>query len=181
VTVLTLTTFALATAMGGGLLLVAAGLGHIRHFGLLRATLVTQAVLPYHWHRLVAHALVVTEVVVGVAAFGAGFTPHSASGVVFAAEGVLYTALLGYTAVVRIHRPTAPCGCFADQGHAFLSSVVRTAVLTIGAWGAVLSGTQAAARPMPLLVAGAAGIAVLAYVIPIALRTVNAEEASWTH
>jgi hypothetical protein len=174
-------TVVLATAVGGGLVLLAAGVGHVRRFAVLRANLVSQALLPYRWHRPVAQLLVIAELVVGVAVVVAGLAPRPGWRIAFAVEGALYLALLGYAVTLRSRRPAAPCGCFGDDGPSSRSSLVRTGTLAIGATLAAAVTATRVATPLPLLLAGALTIAALAYVVPSALRTVNSQEATWTH
>jgi Methylamine utilisation protein MauE len=174
-----MTMIALTTAVGGGLVLLAAGIGHARRFGLLRADLVSQALLPYRWHRAVARLLVVAELTVGLAVVVSGPTLSRESGIVFAVEGGLFLVLLAYSVALLRHRPATPCGCFGDDGPVSLPSVLRTGVLAAGSVAAAVSGPPAASSPA-LLAAGAVVIAVLAYVVPAALRTVDTGEATWT-
>ncbi|MGH3757533.1 MauE/DoxX family redox-associated membrane protein [Actinophytocola sp.] len=182
--VLMVTAVALAIATGGGLVLVAAGVGHARRFDPLRAILASQALLPHRWQRPVAHLLVAAELVVGLAVVVAGLAPNGGPGIVFAVEGGLYVAMLAYAVVLYRRRPAVPCGCFGDDGPASLPSVMRTGILAAGAGvaAAVTSSPGAhAAVPLPLLASGAVAIAALAYVVPGALRTVDTEGAGWTH
>lgn len=179
-----MTAVVIAIAMGGGILLMLTGIGHTRRFGHLRATLISQALLPYRWHRPLAHMLVAAELVLGFAALVA--VPASLDDqatIVFTAEAGLYLVLLAYAVVLRASRPAAPCGCFGGDGPVTLPALARTGVLALGSCAAAALTAfpiTHTVTPLVLFALGAVVIAVVAYAAPIAfLRTPNHEELTW--
>jgi hypothetical protein len=84
----------LAIAAGGGLLLITAGVGHLRRFGGLRAVLSVQNLVPQRLQRAVAVMLVAGELGVGAGALWAMALPGRHSSTLVALEAATYLGLL---------------------------------------------------------------------------------------
>ncbi|MBW6439179.1 hypothetical protein KZ829_36185 [Actinoplanes hulinensis] len=113
---------ATATAVGGALLLLAAGVGHLRRRVHLAAVLAAQRMVPRWSYRPLAAVVAVVEVGAGAGAVAGWLT---ASWPLMIPASAVYAAFGVYTTVLRIRRPGTPCGCFDGDSAVSWSVVVR--------------------------------------------------------
>lgn len=160
-----------AMAVGGALLLSAAGLGHLRHQHILRAVLRAQRLLP---RRLCSCLLVAAtgsaELLVGASVLAVllAAPPAAVAPLVMQAAG--YGVFTGYLWVLRRRRPGVPCGCFGAGGVVTWLVVVRAGVLAAGAAGAALLSADIAAMPVVgrlLCLAGGLVVAMVGWLLPV--------------
>jgi hypothetical protein len=147
---------AAAIAMGGALLLLAAGVGHLRRRGHLAAVLAAQRMVPRWSHRPLAAVVAVVEVAAGAAAV-AGWLAGSWRWMI--PMSAVYAAFGVYTAILRIRRPGTPCGCFGGDSAVSWSVVARAWVFCCAAIVAV-SALSADTATADRLVVGCAAILV---------------------
>lgn len=141
------------------LLLLSAGVGHVRHRRLFAATLAAQRLLPHGVQPLVAAVMGPLEIVLGVGLLAGIVAGGDLSRVTSLAAGLLYLAFGAYVAVVWRTRPRVPCGCFGSQAPASGSTVLRAVVLGVAALAVAAVGIPGAARTGAadaVVVAGAA-------------------------
>ncbi len=103
---------ALVVALGGALLLGAAGVAHVREPGALRTALTLQQLVAARWRPVVAAGTGPVEIVAGAAVIGCWFAAPGSVRWPLLATGAGYTVLAAYGGVVRVRRQSAPCGCF---------------------------------------------------------------------
>jgi len=142
------TTGALALAVAGALLLVAAGIGHLRHARALRTALRAQRLLPARLQGSIAVATIAAELVIGPAVPITSLTAPAVAGWPLAAQAALFAAFAAYLSVVRLRRPAAPCGCFGGGEPVTWLAVARAGLLAAGA-AAALAGPGLGALPPP--------------------------------
>lgn len=138
------------------LLLLLAGVGHVRERRLFAATLTAQRVLPRALHGPVAAVMGPAEVLLGAAMLaglvaGGGWARAAA-----VPTAVLYLAFGVYVAVVWRTRPRVPCGCFGNSSPASGSTVARALVLGAAAAAVAVRGVPSAVGVDGVMVAGAA-------------------------
>jgi hypothetical protein len=167
-------------AVAGAILLVIAGMGHVRHLAALRAVLGAQRLLPPRWRSPVATCVAVTELAVGASVLAVQFTtllpaswsaPALAARMSILAQCVIFAAFTGYLAILRRVRPAAPCGCFAGNDPVGGPAIGRAALISAGTAGALFTPVQS---PSPVIFAGAAVVAMLAWLLP-ALHALRGE------
>lgn len=153
-----------AVAMGGALLLLAAGVGHLRRRGHLAAVLATQRLVPRWSRRPLAAVVAVTEIGAGAIAVAGWLAAYR---LLLIPMAVVYAAFGVYTIVLRLRRPGAPCGCFGDGG-AVSWSVVARAWVFCGAAIVATSALDADAATADRLVTGCAAVlvALITWVVP---------------
>ncbi|GGK40286.1 hypothetical protein GCM10010124_36270 [Pilimelia terevasa] len=162
-----------AVALSGALLLVAAGIGHLRHPRVFRAGLDVQALLPRRLRGPVAALVGPAEVAVGAAALLAWGAAPGLLGWPLAALALCYTAYTGYTWALLRWRPAAPCGCFGGGAPVTGFVVGRAGVLAAAAWvaagGAAVLPSAAAgpAAVRALAMAAAAVLAAAVWLVPL--------------
>jgi hypothetical protein len=113
---------AAAIAVGGALLLLAAGVGHLRRPAHFAAVLAAQRLVPRWSRRPLAVLVAVTEIGTGAVAVAGWLSGHWPLMIPVAA---VYVAFGVYTTVLRVRRPGAPCGCFGGGGAASWGVVAR--------------------------------------------------------
>lgn len=137
----TLSQVTVASALGAALLLLAGGVGHVRRAQVFAEVLARQQLVPRGLRRAVATLIGPAEVVLGgtaVAAWSAG-SPRAVWALVMVAG--CYAVFGVYTTVVMVRAPSAPCGCFGDDGPV-------TPLVAARAWAlAVVAGVAAVAVP----------------------------------
>jgi hypothetical protein len=159
-----------AVAVGGALLLTAAGLGHLRHRYALPAALHAQRVLPVRLRHPVATAVIGAELVVGASMLVAVLVAPSVIVAPLVAQALVYAAFTGYLGVVLRLRPAAPCGCFGTDEPVTWLVVVRAGLFGGGALGAALLGADVAAMPAAvrlLCLAGGFVVAMAGWLLPV--------------
>ncbi|GAA0419859.1 hypothetical protein Aca07nite_12570 [Actinoplanes capillaceus] len=147
---------ATAIAVGGALLLLAAGVGHLRRRAHLAAVLAAQRMVPRWSHRPLAAVVAVAEVGAGAGAVAGWLT---ASWPLMIPASAVYAAFGVYTTVLRIRRPGTPCGCF-DGDSAVSWSVVARAWMFCCAAIVAASALSADAATAGRMVIGCAAILV---------------------
>ncbi|MDI6103388.1 hypothetical protein QLQ12_32745 [Actinoplanes sp. NEAU-A12] len=145
-----------AIAMGGALLLLAAGAGHLRRLGHLTAVLAAQRLVPLWSRRPLAAIVAVTEIGAGAMAVAGWLVPYWPLMILMAA---VYAAFGVYTTVLRVRRPGAPCGCF-DGGSVVSWGVVARAWVFCAAAIVVAPGLDAGVAAADRFVVGCAAILV---------------------
>lgn len=133
-----------ASTGAAALLLLAAGVGHLRHRRLFAATLAAQRLLPVRVQALVAAVMGPLEVLLGTAALPALVVGGRPVRLAALAAALLYLAFGGYVAFVWRTRPRVPCGCFGSQAPASGATVLRAVVL-----GASCLATAVRGLPRP--------------------------------
>lgn len=153
---------AIALALGAALLLGAGGLVHIRDRRRLRAALFAQKLLPRWTQTILAYTLGPLEVLLAAVAV---VTWIAGSAVALAPVGGVYLAFGGYTLVLRVRVPGAPCGCFGAPGPVTWAVVVRAwffAVVAVATWWI---GSQPTLGPRLLLLLPAMLVALAAWLL----------------
>ncbi|MBP2477487.1 hypothetical protein JOF53_006359 [Crossiella equi] len=130
-----------ALTLAGALLLLVAGVGHLRDLRLFLATLRAQRLLPAGLHQPVSLLTPVAELLAGVLAVVA--VPWAGAWPLLVPQAVLYLLFSGYLAVLVRTRPGTPCGCFGARTPATWATAAR-AVL-----GAVATAATAVLPPVP--------------------------------
>jgi hypothetical protein len=161
---------AIAVAVGAALLLIAAGVGHLRHRPELRAALTAQALLPRRLRIAVEALIPAAELAIGLAVVASLMLPAAGSvpligpaaataraaslaGPALIAQTVLYGGFAGYLWVVYRRRPTAPCGCFASGGRVTPLVIARALLFAAGSGAAAAVVTVEATGPAGATVA----------------------------
>lgn len=164
-------------AVAGAVLLIAAGVGHLRHLAGLRAVLGAQKLLPPRWRRPVAALTAVTELTVGgsvlsvqlatnlaVAQMAPLAAAHTAP---LVAQSAMYAAFSGYLVALRQLHPSAPCGCFGGGGPVTGPVIGRAGLLSIGTAAAALApAVIGGGAASPVALAGGAVLAMVAWLLP---------------
>jgi hypothetical protein len=169
-------------AVAGAVLLVVAGIGHLRHLVGLRAVLGAQRLLPPRWRGPVAAFTAVAELTVGGSVLIVQLATHlpvaqmallaAAQRVPLAAQSAMYVAFAGYLVALRQLRPSAPCGCFGGSDPVTGSVIGRAGLLAIGTAAAALvpagigGGAGSAVVASPVVLAGGAVLAMVAWLLP---------------
>lgn len=167
-----MSSFAQALAVGGAVLLLVGGLGHLRRPRHFAAVLAAQRLVPRRWHRPLSGIVAVAEAGVGAAAIagwlaGAGAVAGAWAWLPMAGVAVVYAAFGGYTAVLRVRRPGAPCGCLGGSAAVSWGAVARAWVFCAGAVAAAPGLGAGAVATDRLSVGGAAVlVALIAWVGP---------------
>lgn len=138
------------------LLLLLAGVGHVRERRLFAATLAAQRVLPRAVHAPLAAAIGPAEVLLGVALLAGLVAGDGWARAAAAPTALLYLAFGAYVAVVWRTRPRVPCGCFGSSAPASGFTVVRALLLGVAAAAVAWRGVPSATATDGVLVAGAA-------------------------
>lgn len=129
---------ALAVALGGAVLLAAGGAVHVRDPGGLRTALTVQQLVPARLRPAVATATGPLELLMGAAVIGCWLAAPGAVRWPLVGVAVGYAVLAAYTGVVRVRRPSAPCGCFGAGGPVSWLIVGRAAAFAVASGIAVL-------------------------------------------
>lgn len=168
--VISVTAFALA--LSGALLLLWAGIGHLRHFGRLRAALAAQQIFPFRWQRTVGRTVVAGEITVGVAALTAA---AAGAGEGFVALAIFYGVMSVYVTALLLGGKAVPCGCFGSGEPVTGYVLLRCLVFALAAAVAGLAGMPdpdvgSDAGTALLLAAAAVVFALLARSLPAVYR-----------
>lgn len=143
----------------GGLLLLAAGVGHVVRRRHLAAVLTTHRVTGAP-RRLIATTLGFAEIVVGAAVVST-----AATGAVSAPAGVtatvVYAAFVGYLARLLRVAPGADCGCFGSDEPVTGWTVARAVLLAATSLAAVFVPGPAASLGQGAVLLGAGVVAAL--------------------
>jgi hypothetical protein len=159
---------AAVAALTTSLLLVASAVGHLRH----RVTpeLNAHGVLPERARPVVAAALPVAELVIGLAGLTAAPSALVAQAALFAAFAGYLTLVL--RAATRAGRTGIPCGCGLPEVPVGPAAVGRAAGLAVAALAAAAfsTGLPSDAGSAALAVVAAPTLALLVAVVPAARR-----------
>ncbi|PMR58726.1 hypothetical protein C1A38_23285 [Verrucosispora sp. ts21] len=148
-------TLVTVVALGGALLLLVAGVGHVARPQRVRSLLARQALLPSVVRIWTGRLLGATEVGVAVVVLGVVLLVPQLSTVGYALLAVAYAVLAGYAEVLRRRRPGTPCGCLAGGRSTGLPVVIRALIFAAAA-------VAAAAAAAATAVAGSVGTAAVA-------------------
>lgn len=133
---------AVATGLGAAFLLIAGGLGHIRHRQALTSVMARHQVLPAVAQRPLSVLLGPAEVAVGATAVVAALVAPHLAPIALAAVAGAYAVFGLYTTMQLRRAPDAPCGCFSG------GEQVNLPVVAIRA-GFFLAATAVAAVLVP--------------------------------
>lgn len=126
-------------ALGGSALLTAAGLSHLRGLATFRHMVRAHRILPVAFAPVVAVALPVTELTIGMSAIAAVAAGAQWTVLTFAAQCLLYLAFAGYSwRLLRTDRQVS-CGCFGT-GEPVSSTTVTRAFFFALASGVTAAG-----------------------------------------
>jgi hypothetical protein len=159
-----------AFALGGALLLTAAGAGHLWHRRALPTALRAQRLLPAHLSVPVAIGAVAAEVSIGPSVLATAIGGPSASAVPLVAQAALYATFTAFLWMVLRRRPAAPCGCFGAAERVSRLVVTRAGLLAAATIGALVPGAQFAMLPMTsrlLCLAGGFVVAMAGWLLPV--------------
>lgn len=120
-----------ACSLGAALLLLVAGLSHLRERLLFLGTLRAQRLLPPALHRPVALLTPITELLVAALTTVTVLLP-SVPRALLLPQTALYLAFATYLGILVRTRPGTPCGCFNSRSPATWATVAR-AVLAAAA------------------------------------------------
>ncbi|MCK2243819.1 MULTISPECIES: MauE/DoxX family redox-associated membrane protein [unclassified Crossiella] len=154
-----------AAALGAALLLLVAGLGHLRERRLFLATLRAQRLLPARLHVPVSLLTPASELLAGALTVSTVLLPALPRPLVLP-QAALYLVFTGYLAILVRTRPGTPCGCFNARSPATWATVLRAVLAAL----ATLVTTFVPPAPGPwLLPVLAAGVllALTAWLAPV--------------
>ncbi|MFD6753472.1 MauE/DoxX family redox-associated membrane protein [Micromonospora gifhornensis] len=146
-------TLVTVVALGGALLLLVAGVGHVARPQRVRSLLARQALLPSVVRVWTGRLLGATEVGVAVVVLGVVLLVPQLSTVGYALLAVAYAVLAGYAEALRRRRPGTPCGCLAGGRSTGLPVVIRALIFAAAA--AAAAATAVAGSVGTAAVAGA--------------------------
>ncbi|WHT17631.1 hypothetical protein N8J89_31565 [Crossiella sp. CA-258035] len=146
-----------ACSLGAALLLLVAGLGHLRERTLFLATLRAQRLLPPTVHRPVSLLTPATELLAAALTTATVLLP-SLPRALLLPQTALYLAFAAYLGILVRTRPGTPCGCFNSRSPATWATVLRATL----AAAATLVTTFAPPLPKSWLLPALAASLVLA-------------------
>ncbi|WFF02991.1 MauE/DoxX family redox-associated membrane protein [Micromonospora sp. WMMD964] len=161
----------LSGAVAGALLLLTAGILHVRAPREFRAALAGHRILPFRWQRTTARLLPAVEIIVGAVALTTIVTGLPGATPALAALCFVYATFTAYSYLLLRRGNAAACGCFGGREPVTLATVLRNALLAVTAAGSLIPAVTTPTGPaLALTLAVGLVVAVLGWMWPALFR-----------